>query len=63
MSGLDLIEVSTEKAEEIREKIKLYDNAIEALRELSESKKTGLSTKVFKIVDAELDALVGYVLM
>ena len=63
MSGLDSIEVSTEKAEEIREKTKLYDNAIEALRELSENKKTSLSTKVFKIIDAELDALVGYILM
>lgn len=61
--GFDTIEVSSKDAEEIQKNVKLHDNMIDALEELRTSRQYGLISKVFRIIDAEIDALVGYVVM
>lgn len=61
--GLDMIEVSSELADEIRQskKLDVFDNMISALGRLKERNLS--SAHLYKVIDAERDAFVGYVIL
>ena len=61
--GLDIIEVSSERADEIQKSnsIELFDNMISALEKFKERKSK--FEHLYKIIDAERDAFVGYMII